>query len=108
MTTCPKEAEKRAIAKGLEVEWGENGYMKTKCYISGFEYHPASKRNLLYSAIADHSAWFDQWPTVMEKPYMKTFEGATEEERPLAITFGDNSEMTREGELFNKDFRNLY
>jgi len=96
MTDCPKEAEKRAIAKGLEVEWGENGYMKTKCYISGFEYHPASKRNLLYSAIADHSCWFDQWPTVMEKPYMKTFDGATEEERPLAITFGDDSEMTRE------------
>jgi len=70
-TDCKKEAEKRAIQKGLKVQWGENSYMKTKCYISGFEYVPMLDQNVLYSAIADHSAWFDAWPTVAEKPYIK-------------------------------------
>jgi len=96
MTDDPKEAQRRAEAKGLKVEWGENGYMKTKCYISGYEYAPKFDQNVLYSAIADHSCWFDTWPEMAWKPYMKTYEGANVTERPLAITFGDDSEMTRE------------
>jgi len=90
------EAQKRAEAKGLKVDWGEDGYMKTKCYISGFEYFPKYDQNVLYSAIADHSCWFDQWPEMQWKPYMKTYEGANVNERPLAITYGDDSEFTRE------------
>lgn len=97
MTDDPEEAVRRAEDKGLKVEWGEGGYMKTKCYISGFEYYPKGDQNMLYSAIADHGSWFDRWPTVAEKPYMKTYCDADETERPLAITFGDDSEMTREG-----------
>ena len=100
MTDDPKEAQRRAEAKGLKVEWGENGYMKTKCYISGYEYAPKFDQNVLYSAIADHSCWFDTWPEMAWKPYMKTYEGANVTERPLAITFGDDSEMTREGEFY--------
>jgi len=96
MTDDKNEAERRAREKGLEVEWGDNGYMKTKCYISGFEYYPKGDQNVLYSAIADHACWFDTWPEVAWKPYMKTYEGANEDERPLAITFGDDTEMTRE------------
>ena len=100
-------AEKKANEKGLTVEWGKNGYMKTKCTISGFEYFPKWDQNVLYSAIADHSVWFDNWPTVMEKPYIKTFEGADETERPLAITFGDGEEFTREGNIYNSR-QNMY
>jgi len=96
MTNDKKEAEKRANEKGLLVEWGEDDYMKTKCYISGFEYYPEGGRNVLYSAIADHGAWFDKWPEVAWKPYMKDYATCTEAERPLAMTFGDDSEFTRE------------
>ena len=96
-TDCPKEAQKRAEAKGLTVEWGEGGYMKTRFTISGFEYFPQLDRNLLYSAIADHGSWFDTWPGMAELEYMKEYKNASSNERPLAITFGDGEEMTREG-----------
>ena len=98
-TDCPKEAQKRAEAKGLVVEWGKDGYMKTRYTVSGFEYFPQLDRNLLYSAIADHGSWFDTWPGMAELDYMQTYKDAHDGERPLAITYGDGSEMTREGEI---------
>merc|ERR1711998_509438 len=54
-----------------------------------------------YSSVADDSMWFDSWPGVSELPPMQSYETATENERPLKITFGDDTEMTREElELF--------
>ena len=90
-----KTAVKLAAEKGLQVVWGEDGYMKTKFYTTGFEYFPRYDRNLFYGATADHGMWFDRWPSMAEKPYMTSFEGTNDTERPLALTFGDNSEMTR-------------
>lgn len=95
MTDCKETAQKRAEEKGLEIEWGADNYMKTKFTVSGFEYFPRLDRNLLYCAIADHGNWFDTWPGMLELPYMSTFEGTTAAERPLAMTFGDGTEMTR-------------
>jgi hypothetical protein len=77
-------------------EWGEDNYMKTKFTVSGFEYFPPLDRNLFYCAIADHGNWFDTWPGMDNLPYMSTFEETTALERPLAMTFGDGEEMTRE------------
>ena len=96
-TDCPKEAQKRAESKGLVVEWGADGYMKTKFTVSGFEYFPTLDRNLLYSAIADHGSWFDTWPGMAELDYMSEYKTAHDAERPLAITYGDGSEFTLEG-----------
>jgi len=95
-TDCPKEAQKRAESKGLVVEWGADGYMKTKFTVSGFEYFPTLDRNLLYSAIADHGSWFDTWPGMAELDYMSEYKTAHDAERPLAITYGDGSEFTLE------------
>ena len=100
MTDDKAVAQKRAEAKGLVVEWGEDNYMKTKFTVSGFEYFPPLDRNLFYCAIADHGNWFDTWPGMDNLPYMSTFEGTTALERPLAMTFGDGEEMTREGKSF--------
>ena len=86
MTDDPDEAEAQARAKGLEVEWGPNRLLKTRYYISAFEYFPQLDRNVLYSSIADDGMWFDAWPKVMHLPY---------EQRPLKLTFGDGSEMSR-------------
>jgi len=94
-TKDPVEAQKRAEAKGLVCEWGEDGYLKTKYTVSGFEYYPKWDRNVLYSAIADHGSWFDTWPGMDCLPYMTDFDKTTPSERPLAITFGDGEEMTR-------------
>lgn len=82
----PDEAEQIARERGLETEWGPNRLLKTRYYISAFEYFPQLDRNLLYSSIADDGMWFDTWPKVMHLPY---------EERPLKLTFGDGTEMTR-------------
>jgi hypothetical protein len=92
LTEDPEEAEKMARQKGLDVEWGvdplgRKNYMITKFYVSAFEYDPNSDRNYLYSSVADHSWWFDQWPGVMEFPHDK---------RPLQLLFGDGSELTYE------------
>ena len=87
MTDDPDEAEAAARAKGLEVDWGPNRLLKTRYYFSAFEYFPLLDRNVLYSSIADDGMWFDAWPKVMHLPY---------EERPLKLTFGDGSEMSRE------------
>ena len=54
MTDDRTEAERRAKEMGLLVEWGPDGYMKTKFYASGFEYFPAGDRNLLYTSPGNH------------------------------------------------------
>ena len=87
LTDDPDEAMCKAESRGLEVEWGPNRLLKTRYTISAFEYFPKLDRNVLYSSIADDGMWFDAWPNVMHLPY---------DERPLALTFGDGSEMTRE------------
>jgi hypothetical protein len=86
LTEDPDEAVRVAQSRGLEVEWGPNRLLKTRYYVSAFEYFPQLDRNLLYSSVADDGMWFDTWPKVMHLPY---------EERPLKLTFGDGSEMTR-------------
>lgn len=87
MTEDPVEAEQAARERGLETEWGPDRMLMTRYCISAFEYFPQHDRNVLYSSIADDGMWFDAWPRVMHLPY---------EERPLKLTFGDGTEMTRE------------
>ena len=87
LTEDPDEAARVAESRGLEVEWGENRLLKTRYYISAFEYFPTLDRNVLFSSVADDAMWFDTWPRVMQLP---------DDERPLKLTFGDGSEMTRE------------
>ncbi len=87
MTEDPAEAAAQAQSRGLEVEWGPNRLLKTRYYISAFEYFPQLDRNLLFSSLADDSVWFDTWPLVAHLP---------EDQRPLKLTFGDGTEMTQE------------
>jgi hypothetical protein len=87
LTDDPDEAASVARSRGLEVEWGPNRLLKTRYYISAFEYFPQLDRNLLYSSVADDGMWFDSWPKVMHLPF---------DERPLKLTFGDGTEMTLE------------
>lgn len=92
LTDDPDEAVRKARSRGLEVEWGPNRLLKTRYYVSAFEYFPKLDRNVLYSSVADDGMWFDSWPNVMHLPY---------DERPLSLTFGDGTEMTRaEKQLF--------
>ena len=92
LTEDPDQAEQYARNRGLETEWGPNRLLKTRYYVSAFEYYPPLDRNVLFSSIADDGMWFDTWPKVQHLPY---------EERPLKLTFGDLSEMTRaEKEMF--------
>lgn len=87
LTDDPDVAIAEARSRGLEAEWGPERKLKTRFYISAFEYFPQLDRNLLYSSIADDGAWFDTWPLVQHLP---------EDERPLKLTFGDGSEMSPE------------
>ncbi len=87
LTDDPHVAEQRARSRGLETDWGPDRLLRTRYYVSAFEYFPPLNRNLLYASIADDGMWFDTWPKVMHLPY---------DERPLKLTFGDGSEMTRE------------
>lgn len=80
-----EEAAARARGQRLAVDWGEDRLMKTRFYCSAFEYFPGLDRNVLYSSLADHGMWFDTWPLVQHLPY---------EERPLHMTFGDDSEIS--------------
>lgn len=92
MTEDMDVAEQYARDHGLETEWGPNRLLKTRFYVSAFEYYPPLDRNLLFSSVADDGMWFDTWPKVQHLPY---------EQRPLKLTFGDLSEMTRaEKKLF--------
>jgi hypothetical protein len=87
LTEDPDEALAIARSRGLEAEWGPDRLLRTRYYVSAFEYFPQLDRNLLYSSVADDGMWFDSWPKVMHLPY---------DERPLKLTFGDDTEMTDE------------
>ena len=87
LTDDPDEAIANARARGLEAEWGPDRLLMTRYYISAFEYFPLLDRNVLYSSVADDGMWFDTWPKVMHLPFS---------ERPLKMTFGDGSEMSRD------------
>lgn len=80
-------AASRARDQRLAVDWGPDRLLKTRYYCSAFEYFPGLDRNVLYSSLADHGMWFDTWPLVQHLPY---------EERPLHMTFGDDSEISRD------------
>ncbi|WP_394937737.1 TauD/TfdA family dioxygenase [uncultured Ilumatobacter sp.] len=86
-TDDPAIAEAKAIERGLLVEWGPNRLMKTRFYNPAFEYFAQLDRNLLYASLADHGMWFDTWPLVQHLPFA---------ERPLHMTFGDDTEFTRD------------
>jgi len=81
------EAEAYARERGLITEWGPDRVLKTRYYCDAFEYDPVTDRNLFYCSIADHGMWFDGWPLVMHLPHS---------ERPLHMTFGDDSEFSRD------------
>jgi len=91
----PDLVEPLAKERGLEIEWdikGGNRFLKTKYYVSAFEYFEQMDRNLLYSSVADDAMWFDSWPGIDVVP---------DEERPLKLTFGDDTMMTQqEKQLF--------
>jgi hypothetical protein len=86
-TDNPRIAARRARDQRLAVEWGPDRLLKTRYYCSAFEYFAHLDRNVLYSSLADHGMWFDTWPLVQHLPY---------EERPLHMTFGDDSEISPE------------
>mmetsp|Transcript_45517 Transcript_45517/g.75622 ORF Transcript_45517/g.75622 Transcript_45517/m.75622 type:complete len:422 (+) Transcript_45517:122-1387(+) len=86
----PDEAVEVAQQKGLQVEWDWNHhrfgrYMKTKYYTDVYEYFPQLDVNLLYASVADHYVWFDTWPGVNL---------SSNEDRPIKITFGDDTDLT--------------
>jgi len=85
-TDDPAVAEAKAVERGLIVEWGPHRKMLTRFYNPAFEFFPALDRNLLYASLADHGIWFDTWPLVQHLAF---------EDRPLHMTFGDDSEFTR-------------
>jgi hypothetical protein len=84
-TDDPDEAEARAREKGLQTSWGPDRLLRTRFYVSAFEYFPGLDRNVLYSSVADHAMWFDTWPLVEQLP---------PRERPLWLTFGDDTDFT--------------
>ena len=95
-TEDPAEAQRRAEERGLVTEWGPERLLKTRYYVSAFEYFAPLDRNLLYCSVADHGMWFDAWPLVQHLPY---------EQRPLHLTFGDDTEFS-EQEL--REFVDIY
>ena len=84
-TDDPEVAARHARNQRLAVEWGPDRLLKTRYYCSAFEYFDHLDRNVLYSSLADHGMWFDTWPLVQHLPY---------EDRPLHMTFGDDSEIS--------------
>jgi len=86
-TDDPDQAVERARARGLVTEWGPDRELRTRYYVSAFEYFAPMDRNLLYCSVADHGMWFDAWPLVQHLPY---------EQRPLHLTYGDDTELTRD------------
>ncbi|GJM39718.1 MAG: hypothetical protein DHS20C19_30850 [Acidimicrobiales bacterium] len=86
-TDDPVEAETYARERGLVTEWGPDRLLRTRYYCEAFEYDPVTDRNLFYCSIADHGMWFDTWPLVMHLPH---------HERPLHMTFGDDTEFSRD------------
>jgi hypothetical protein len=86
-TDDPGLAASMARDQRLAVQWGPDRTLETRYYCSAFEYFDGLDRNLLYSSLADHGMWFDTWPLVQHLPYA---------ERPLHMTFGDDSEISPE------------
>ncbi|WP_040494539.1 TauD/TfdA family dioxygenase [Ilumatobacter nonamiensis] len=84
-TDDPEIAASRARDQRLAVEWGPNRLLQTRYYCPAFEYFEHLDRNVLYCSLADHGMWFDTWPLVQHLPY---------HERPLHMTFGDDSEFS--------------
>ena len=85
-TEDPGAAEERARAMGLVTSWGQDRLLRTRFY-SAFEYFPRLDRNVLFSSVADHAMWFDAWPLVERLP---------PHQRPLWMTFGDDSDFTED------------
>jgi hypothetical protein len=87
-----EEAVEKAKKVGLDSEvsvdcLGNPNFLKTKYTTDVFEWAPNWERNVLYSSIADHEAWFDYWPGVMEM---------APEHRWIKMTWGDGSEISME------------
>lgn len=90
----PEEVEVLARERGLRCEWGEDPvlgpgggrYLVTRFYVSAFEYCPATDSNVMYSSVADDAMWFDGWPGLRALP---------NHQRPLKLTFGDDSEFSK-------------
>ena len=92
MTNDPAEAQAKAEAQGLQVEWidedpAQGRFMQTRYYKSAFEYIPFLDRNIMVTSIADDGEWFDSWPGIMDIP---------QEQRPLEMLFGDDEPFTLE------------
>lgn len=103
MTEDPVEAEGKAKAQGLQVEWIHDPYegtiMQTRYYKSAFEYVPCLDRNIMVTSIADDGEWFDNWPGIMDIPH---------EKRPLEMTFGDDEPFTLEEKQEWTDIYDLF
>ncbi|WP_420450505.1 TauD/TfdA family dioxygenase [Ilumatobacter sp.] len=84
-TDDPEAAAAAARSQRLAVDWGDDRLMRTRYYCPAFEYFDHLDRNVLYSSLADHAIWFDTWPLVQHLPHA---------ERPLHMTFGDDSEIS--------------
>jgi len=92
MTDDPEEAAQIAQERGLQIEWEWNHpkhgrYLKTKYYTDVYEYFPLLDCNVLYAAVADHYMWFDAWPGIRR---------LKNDERPIKITYGDDTDMTQD------------
>lgn len=90
MVEDPDEVEPIAAERGLKIEWevrGKNRFLKTKYYVSAYEYFQPLDKNLLYSSVADDWMWFDSWPGIDTVNF---------DERPLKLTYGDDSDMTQQ------------
>eukprot|EP01083_Nonionella_stella_P285351 971272_1 len=100
-TQDPDEAAEIAQERGLKIEWDMNHerygrYLKTKFYTDVYEYCPMLDKNILFASVADHWMWFDTWPGVNL---------LANDDRPLKITYGDDSELSQD-EL--KQFVDIY
>ncbi len=83
---------RRAKDLGLEIEWGvdynnNKNYLITKYITDAFEYCPEIDKNLLFSSLADHNIWFDDWEGLKDIPHKL---------RPLKMTFGNGDEITNQ------------
>merc|ERR1712048_1483983 len=90
-TENPEDVAPLAQQRGLVIEWdirGENRFLRTRYYISAFEYFPLLDKNVLYASVADDFMWFDSWPGIG---------GVTPvDEQPLRLVFGDGTDMTQD------------
>jgi len=90
MTDDMRLVEIKAAQSGLRCEWdimGENRFLRTKFFVSAYEYFEKLDRNILYGGIGDDFMWFDAWPDFVDVP---------PHERPLKLKFGDGSDLSQE------------